>query len=340
MVKSNTYISISKVAKIGSIFLVSSIVASCSTFPRTPLTEPLEYTKSEQSRTDSIIASGASGRSEIEAKPGLTPPSGRGSGAPITSSQPPSLSGESISINFEGVALPAFINMVFGELLNVTFEIDNTVLNREQLVTLRTAEALAPDDFCQLVTQVLGNYGIGVAYQNNVYRIVENTQVQSEIPRIIRSRAFSTVPGDMRPVFYYAAIDNVRVKTMSVWLDLTLRNRLQIVNVPFSNALLLLGNSEDVSAAIEVIDILDQPNLAGNSSLKISPAFWSADKLTRQLMDVLSAEGYSVEMGPDSDAPIKFIPVEALNTIIVFASTQQNLQHVLNWASELGSVDI
>ena len=139
----------------------------------------------------------------------------------------------------------------------------------------------------------------------------------------------------MRPVFFYATIDNVRVKTMAAWIDLTLRNRLQVVNVPYSNALLLLGNSEDVAAAIEVIDILDQPNLAGNSSLKITPAFWSAEKLTRQLLQVLKAEGYSVEIGSESDAPIKFIPVEALNTIIVFATSQQNLRHVLDWASEL-----
>jgi len=208
-------------------------------------------------------------------------------------------------------------------------------MEMQQLVTLRTAEPLSPDNFYGLVTQVLGNYGISVAYQNNVYRIVQNSQVQGEMPRIIRSRAFSAVPGDMRPVFYYAMVNNIRVKTMALWLELALRNRVQIVTVPYSNALLLLANSEDISAAIDIIEILDQPNLAGSRSLKISPAFWSADKLTAQLVKVLRAEGFSVEIGPDSNAPIKLIPVQALNTIIVFASGEQNLQHVLNWAAEL-----
>lgn len=319
-----------------SIFAVASLaLSSCSTLPRTPITSPMQISNSNNSAPVESVIGAAAGRDSLIAEPGLRTPSGRESASPISSTQPPSLTGDSISINFEGVQLPAFVNAVFGELLNVTFEIDDAIVGREQLVTLRTAEPLVPDDFYQLVTQVLSNYGVSVAYQNNVYRIVENSQAQMEVPRIIRSRAFTNVPGDMRPIFYYATINNIRVKTMAVWLELTLRNRVQVVSVPYSNALLLLGNSEDISAAIEVIEILDQPNLAGSRSLRISPAFWSADKLTQQLVQVLRAEGYSVEVGPESDAPIKFIPVQALNTIIVFASTEQNLQHVLDWASEL-----
>lgn len=319
------------------IMCLSLCISSCSTMPRVGITESLELDKKEEGETLEAVVSNsfAQSRDRLTSEPGLITPSGRSIAAPITSSQPPSLSGEPISINFEGIYLPSFINTVFADLLDVTFEIDNDVMAREQLVTLRTAEPLMPDDFYALVTQVLGNYDISVAYDNNVYRIIENTQAQVQMPRIIRSRAFTSVPGDMRPVFYYATVNNIRTRTMSVWLDLALRDRLEIISVPYSNALLLLANSEDIAAAIEIIDILDQPNLAGNQSLKLSPAFWSAQKLTDQLVRVLRAEGYSVEIGPDSDASIKLIPVAALNTIIVFATGEENLQHVLNWASEL-----
>lgn len=309
-------------------------LVGCSTMERTPMTQPLKIEKSSTAPVSRDISAN-NARRQITAEDGLRTPMGRNIAEPVTSNQAPSLEGESISINFEGVQLPSFVNTVFGDLLNVTFEIDSAVQQREQLVTLRTAQALTPNDFYQLVTQVLSNYGISIAYQNNVYRIVENSQAQREIPRIVRSRAFSNVPGDMRPVFYYALVDNIRVKTMQVWLDLTLRQRVQIMNVPYTNALLLLGNAEDVAAAIEVIETLDQPNLAGSRSLKISPAFWSAEKLTQQLVEVLRAEGYWVEIGSGSDAPIQLVPVGALNAIIVFASSEQNLRHVFDWAAEL-----
>ena len=317
------------------ILLLALPIISCSSMPRTPITEPLLIKKLVDKEKEREMLGVNAGRNEILSEPGLRTPIGRSLGDPITSSKAPPLSGESISINFEGVRLPAFINTVFGELLEVTFEIDSQVLQKEQLVTLRTSDALKPDDFYQLVTQVLANYGVSVVYQNNVYRVIQNTQAQSEIPRIVRSRAFSSVPGDMRPVFLYVKIDNVRVKSMQVWLEQALKGRLRINGVPYTNALMLLGTAEDIAAASEVIEILDQPNFAGNRSLKISPAFWTADKLTQQLITVLKAEGYAVESNTESDAPIKLIPVQALNQIIVFASKEENLQHVMEWASEL-----
>ncbi len=310
-------------------------LVSCAGMPRTPITEPLLIKKEINEGQEGQILGVNRGRNQISSSPGIRTPSGRSLGEPITSTKAPPLTGESISINFEGVRLPAFINTVFGELLEVTFEIDSQVLQKEQLVTLRTSDALKPDNFYQLVTQVLANYGVRVVYENNVYRVIQNTQAQSEIPRIVRSRAFSTVPGDMRPVFLYVKIDNVRVKSMQIWLEQALKGRLRINGVPYTNALMLLGTAEDIAAATEVIEILDQPNFAGNRSLKISPAFWTAEKLTQQLIIVLKAEGFAVDSNTESDAPIKLIPVQALNQIIVFASKEENLQHVMDWASEL-----
>lgn len=332
---SNTLVDTNRFIKFAIAGALAILMSSCATMPGTPITVPMTVSKTDASDNLTLDDDLTGARAGLTSEPGLRTPSGRNVAVPITSSAPPPLDGENISINFEGIGLPTFINTVFGELLEVTFEIDSTVLGRQQLVTLRTAEPLTPDDFYELVSQVLANYGVSIVYQNNVYRVVESTSAQQEVPKIVRTRSFSNVPGDMRPIFYYATINNVRVKTMQVWLSISVRDRVQVYNVPFSNALLLLGTAEDISAAIEIIDILDQPNLAGSQSLKISPAFWSVDKLTQQLMKVLRAEGYSVEIGPDSDAPIKFIPVQALNTIIVFSSSEGNLQHVLDWAAEL-----
>jgi len=335
MAKTKSLRNLNYIKRFLTVVIFFFFTTNCSTFPRTPITKPLEIDKTDNQNDTGSLISTSNARENLFSSPGVKTPIGRNIATPVTSTQAPSLYGDNISINFEGVSLPTFINTVFGELLEVTFEIDSIVASREQIVTLRTAEPLSPDNFYSLVTQVLANYGISVAYQNNVYRIVENSQAKSEIPRIIRSRAYTSVPGDMRPVFYYAQVNNIRVKTMQVWIDLALKSRLQVVNVPYTNALLILGNPEDIAAASEIIEILDQPNLAGSRSLKISPAYWTAEKLTKQLTEVLRAEGYWVESSSDSDAPIKLIPVQALNTIIVFASGEDNLQHVLNWASEL-----
>src|SRR5205814_1994166 len=120
-----------------------------------------------------------------------------------------------------------------------------------------------------------------------------------------------------------------------VWLNLVLGDRVQIMPLPSANGLVLLGNSEDVRSATEIMETLDQPYLAGTRSLKISPAFWSSQKLAQQLVDIMTAEGYSIGIGGGGAYAVKLIPVEALNIIIAFGTGDDALQHLLQWASQL-----
>lgn len=308
----------------------------CNALPRVPFTPTLHIEKKGDSDSEIQMQSGKNGgREKLTTSTGPVAPLGRDSAEPILSSAPPRLTGESISVNFEGIRLPAFINTVFGELLKVTFEIDNAVMQKDQMVTLRTSDPLKPDDFYRLVTEVLSNYGVTVAYSNNVYRIVEIGSVKKPIPRIIRSRTAPTTPADMRPVFYFQPLNSVAVQTMQVWMDLLMKDRVLFAPIPGSSGMLLLGSSEDVRSASEIIQTLDQPYLAGARSLKLSPAFWSAGNLTTQLIQIMGAEGYSIGTGGGSNAAIKLIPVEALNVIIAFGTGEDALQHLLQWATEL-----
>jgi general secretion pathway protein D len=112
-------------------------------------------------------------------------------------------------------------------------------------------------------------------------------------------------------------------------------DRIQAIALPSANGLVILGADEDVRSAVEIIETLDQPYMAGSQSLKISPAFWSAQRLATQLVEILTAEGYSVAIGSSNATSIKLIPVDALNVIIAFSTSEAGLQHTLQWASEL-----
>jgi len=298
------------------------------------LPERLAIPRATTQESSTLLTGDDSRRNALTSAPGLSPPVGRTLAEPFSSATPPKLTGENIGVNFEGIRLPAFVNAVFGELLKVTFVIDDAVAKRDQLITLRTAEPIPPDQFYRLVTEVLTTYGLQVVYQNNVYRVIEGTGARPDVPTIVRSRALSSVPGDQRPIFFFTPIHNVPSAFMQGWLELALRDRVRFQPIGNANGLLLMGRREDINAALETIEILDQPSMAGNRSLKIMPAFWSAGRLTEQLVQVLAAEGYNVSVGT-AVAAIRMIPIEVLNTIIVFSTSDQTLQHVLEWATEL-----
>ena len=208
---------------------------------------------------------------------------------------------------------------------------------RDQLVTLRTAEAIPPDQFYRVVIEVLSNHGLAVVYQDSTkfYRVIEGTAARQEVPQIARARSLSSVPGDQRPIFFFTPLHNVQSGFMQTWLELALKDRVKFNGIPNSNGLLLMGKRDDIAAALETIDILDQPSMAGNHSLKISPVYWSAERLADQLVTVLVAEGYSAAVGNGSPTAIKFIPIQRLNTIIVFSTSQTTMEHVLRWAADL-----
>ncbi|MHB1206502.1 MAG: type II secretion system protein GspD [Rhodospirillaceae bacterium] len=325
-------------SKCAAALSVASLLASCAgDGQRELIPAPMHITKpkSDESVLVSPDAGQAGKRDHLTASAGIMPPLGRGRTEPMLSTPPPKLSGEPVSVKFEGIRLAAFINTVFGDILNLTYEIDNSLTTKDIMVTLSTAEPLSRDNFYRLVTEVLSNYGVSVIYANNVYRVVEASTLKKPIPRIIRTRGLSSMPGELRPVFYFQPLNNIQTATMTVWLELTMKDRVQTVPLPLANGLLLLGNADDVTAATEIIQTLDQPYLAGTQSLKLSPAFWSAQKLAAQLVEILTAEGYSIGIGGGISSAVKLIPVEAQNIIIAFGTGQEALQHVLQWAQEL-----
>src|SRR5688572_26537161 len=111
---------------------------SCAQPPsRIPEALPIPKAADRAESIELTPAQNAARRDKLVASSGPTVPQTRSGTEPILSSAPPRLSGEPISINFEGIRLPAFVNTVFGELLKVTFEIDSTVMQRDQMVTLR-----------------------------------------------------------------------------------------------------------------------------------------------------------------------------------------------------------
>jgi general secretion pathway protein D len=323
------------------IAVVALAVAGCADHenmnakPRLPA--PTKVVKEARQGEVTLMSGTETQRSTLSATEGVSPPVGRTLAEPFSSSAAPKLSGEKISVDFEGIKLPAFINTVFGDLLKLSFEIDSAVTKRDQLVTLRTTEPISPDEFYQVIVELLSNYGIGVVYQGNVniYRVIEASTAKQDVPRIIRSRALGSVPGDQRPIFFFTPIHNVQSGFMQSSLELALRDRVRFSGVGTSNGLLLMGKREDINAALETIEILDQPYMAGNHSMKISPAFWSAAKLAEQLISVLTAEGYSAGLGAQAVVAIRMIPIDALNIIIVFSTNSTTLQHVLRWATDL-----
>jgi general secretion pathway protein D len=104
------------------------------------------------------------------------------------------------------------------------------------------------------------------------------------------------------------------------------------------NAVVLMGKPELVRQAGEAIRVLDRPYMRGRVSARLEPAFVSATELSKRLVEVLGAEGYGAAVYTSSGATgtaILVLPLEAANTVLVFAADRGVLDHAVEWARSI-----
>lgn len=240
-----------------------------------------------------------------------------------------------LTLTFDQEKLPTIVQLVYGTILKKNYSIDPRVAERTDLVTLR-AGPQTPSQVEQTVRLLLQSYGVAVIQTGNgMYRIVPSADVRSFTPEIRRGRSLPETPSSLRPLFQMVELQSVSPADVASWIGVVFGEKVTVQPDPMRNAIMLSGQVDDVRAAMEAINLLDQPAMKGRYSARINPVYISADQLATSLGDVMRAEGYSASVDGKVGAPVSLIPIKAVNAIIAFAADQQLLAHVLDWAKQL-----
>ncbi|PJK13191.1 hypothetical protein CO614_02135 [Lysobacteraceae bacterium NML120232] len=249
---------------------------------------------------------------------------------------PPLARSGALAINVDSIPISVFANEVFGNLLGLTVKIDPQVVDLKELVTLNTSERLPPQELYVVARQVLADYGIAVRREGGVIRVMVSPTGSSALPPLVISgRALPDTPISHRPVFQLMDLKAARSADMRRWLTTIFGEELEINDDATRNSLLIRGKPESIRQAMSVIQVFDRPNMNGRISVRIDPAFVAADQLAQQLHDALTIQGYSVSRSPGTTASITLLPIQATNTILLFATNQEALDYAVQWAKEL-----
>ncbi|MDP2199696.1 MAG: secretin N-terminal domain-containing protein [Sulfurimicrobium sp.] len=249
--------------------------------------------------------------------------------------QPVAAEEANITLMFDQLPLPTFIQVVYGNILKKNFNLDPQVASRSDMVTLRTGQPQTPTQVAETAKMLLKSYGIAVTDLGGFYRIVPDNNLQGYAPEIRRGRALPEVPLPLRPIFQLVELQAVRNNDVAGWIKNMFGQRVNLQEDPNRNAVLLNGQSDDVMAALEAIHVLDQPLMKGRQSTRINPTFWSAEELAKKLTEILQSEGYGANNTPSSNYPLTLLPIQAINAIIVFSADAATLSHVVDWSRSL-----
>ena len=240
-----------------------------------------------------------------------------------------------ITLNLDQVALPNFIQVVFGSILKANFSVDPAVTARTDLVTIRTPKPQTPSQLRETARMLLKSYGVAVTDVGQFLRIVPDNATQGYAPEIRRGRALPETPATLRPIFQLVELEAVQTSEVASWVTKMYGSKITVQEDSTRNALMIGGQSDDVASAIDTVRVLDQPRMRGQGSVRIDPMFWSAQELANKINEILVSEGYRSALTATSNTPIILLPVPAINAIIVFAADPAVLSHIVDWAKEL-----
>ena len=311
------------------------VLTGCAT--RTPSAPaPILFDRHAESRaTGTVGAQAPSVPRETQISTGPKPPALiAGNLRPVPPKTQASETGGDLTVSIEQMALPAFIQAVYGGILQLNYSMDSAVSARTDLITFRTPKPMTAARLTEIAGQLLNSYGVAVQDFGGVLRIVPSTSVASTLPLVRRGRAQPTVPLPLRPVFHYIETEAVRPQVFVPTLKNILGDKVKL-EADNSGGLLVSGQPDDVQVALELIQVFDQPSLRGQNSTRVVPRFWGADEFVRRLGEVLKAEGYNVSSQSGAGDPITLIPLPPINSVLVFSTSQEVMAHVLDWVKEL-----
>ena len=319
--------------------VVALCLTACASPPEPPLIGPPLITKAGRYLEDGLLplsTDSRAGKTTMVADTPQIPPVGRSSTVKAGATAEPK-GPATTTLMFDQLPLPNFIQVVFGSILKKNFSVDPAVGTRADLVTLRTGAPQTMDEVLNTATMLLKSYGVSVTEMGGFYRIAPDNNASAYSPELRRGRAQPEVPLPLRPVFNLVEMGAVRAADVSVWLKAMFGARLNIQDDSNRNALLISGQAVDITAALEAIQVLDQPLMRGRSSRLLTPNSMGAEELSRRLTELLAAEGYFAG-NATANLPVSFVPIPASNSLVVFAVDPAVLDHVIAWAKKLDAL--
>ena len=298
----------------------------------------IEKTQEEASQADSSLDP-QSGQEEPKTKITQTP-SVQGYQSGIANNEASALlldlEGEPIQVNYNNLPLPAFINEVFGDQLDLSYTLDPELSKQNDLVTLRINGLTDREELFRIAQSTLKTYGVVIEQREGLLTFaIDRSGSGGDIPLLVSGRSLPDVPDSLRPVFMFVPLEVVSNAKVRSWLVQALKGQnIEVKEDPVRNAIVLQGRPSVVEQALSIIDFLDQPLMRGRYSVSIEPSFLLVEDLVKNLEQVLAAEGYSVSSRPTGNN-IVLLPMQGADNLAAFAPSQALIDHIVEWAETI-----
>ncbi len=236
-----------------------------------------------------------------------------------------------VSVN--ALPLNDFIHYVFGELLNVSYLLEASVKTNTTPITLNLKEQISGKELFSLVQQILSQNAVNIAKNDNIFYLHSSGSNAKTDKAFGFGRNESAVPN----------VSGEIVQLVPIQYDMKsgLRgviNQLVDANSSYDRAqglLTVVGKREQVIRALSLVSLLDSPSVYNKATALISFDYLNSETFITKVTEILAQEGISVADSGPYAASLKFVPLEHLGKVVVFASSDAIIDRVSYWRKQL-----
>jgi len=225
-------------------------------------------------------------------------------------------------LNLHNASLTEVIDMLARQ-LKINYVLDPRVKGG---VVLNTYGETKDIDTKSLLEMVLRINGFGMVKEGDVYRIVPLADI-SRHPLELEQKDAGAIDPSEDEMMNLVFLKYVTADELSNVLKNFIGEYAQIYSYPPANLLILLDSRRNMRRTMELVSLFDNDTLANQRIHLFDVQNGRASDLVKDLTAVFSA----ISLSADKKAPIKFLPIDRLNTIIAVAANPGAFVDVEKW---------
>jgi general secretion pathway protein D len=240
-----------------------------------------------------------------------------------------------VLINAESMPLSSFIVYAVGDILKVTYVLDEPVMNMKNPVTLKMNQALPPEQVMEIVLGFLQKYDLTIEEKAGALYI---TKTKAPVKKPMDVQVGRSVRESGAEVLQVIPINHIRANEIDGLIREVYKTGVTIKAYQKENALLLSGPAFLVKEIIDFIEVFDVPYMQGKRPFMIKLIYWQADDFIKQITTILEGLGFSVAK-TSKDPGVFIIPVKVLNSALVVAPDDLSRKYILDWVGRLDTAE-
>jgi general secretion pathway protein D len=229
-----------------------------------------------------------------------------------------------IILNFDNAGLKDVINTV-SSITNENFILSPGVDAR---ITIHSTKKIPVSEVMNVFESVLEANGIALVRSGEFFKVILGTAAKQKPTELRRGSDENMIPSVDRPVTQIVPVQYVPVAEISTILTPLMSQFGSIIPNPRNNLLIINDLSSSIVRLLQILKEIDVNAFHNTRMFLFKPKYSDVLTLSGELTEILNALNLSSE-------GIAMVPIERINSLVIFSSSSTLLKTVEGWIRKL-----